>query len=369
MEHLIPPEWFVGLPWWSLLLIAVASLFALAKGADWLVEGASSLAHRLGMPKVIIGATIVSLGTTSPECAVSVMAAWKGEPGLALGNAVGSIIADAALIFGLGCVIATLPADRFVLQRQGWVQFGSGVLLAVLCYLAFFTQGDEATLDRWVGVLFLALLAVYMYMSVRWAKQHPSGEPFITTEDVQETTPITPLPEHAERSVPATVGAMLLGLVVVIVSSHVLISAVSELALQWGVPKVVIAGTLVALGTSLPELVVGMASIRKGHPELLVGNVIGADILNVLFVTGAAAVAAPLPIVEPHADVVVSRIFLYLHLPVMLLVLLIFRIYIFDAVKRGHFQRWFGYPFLAIYAFYAIAQYYLSREGGTLPGM
>ena len=103
------------------------------------IFGASGLAYRFGISKVIVGATVVSLGTTSPECAVSVMAAWSGEPGLALGNAIGSIIADTGLIFGLGCMIAVLPADRFVLSRQGWVQFGSAALLALLCYGAEWT--------------------------------------------------------------------------------------------------------------------------------------------------------------------------------------------------------------------------------------
>ena len=106
MEHLIPVAWFSGVPQWQLLLIGALAVIVLAKGADWLVDGASMLAYRMGISKVIVGATIVSLGTTSPECAVSVMAAWSGEPGLALGNAIGSIIADSGLIFGLGCLLA-----------------------------------------------------------------------------------------------------------------------------------------------------------------------------------------------------------------------------------------------------------------------
>ena len=167
MEHLIPEAWFAGLPQWALLALTALSIGVLGKGADWLVDSASGLAYRLGISKVIVGATIVSLGTTSPECAVSVMAAWSGEPGLALGNAIGSIIADTGLIFGLGCLITVLPADRFVLSRQGWVQFGSGVLLAAVCYGAFVISGDGATLGRPVGLLMLALLVLYLYVSIR----------------------------------------------------------------------------------------------------------------------------------------------------------------------------------------------------------
>jgi cation:H+ antiporter len=101
MEHLIPTTWFTGAPQWGLLLTSAIAIALLGKGADWLVDGASGLAYRMGISKVIVGATIVSLGTTSPEAAVSVVAAWSGQPGLALGNAIGSIIADSGLIFGL----------------------------------------------------------------------------------------------------------------------------------------------------------------------------------------------------------------------------------------------------------------------------
>ncbi|NWG12699.1 MAG: sodium:calcium antiporter [Acidobacteria bacterium] len=361
MDHLIKPEWFLPLHQGWLLLLTIASIGALIKGADWLVEGASGLAYRLGLPKVIVGATIVSLGTTSPECAVSVMAAWSGNAGLALGNAVGSIIADTALIFGLGCVLAQLPADRFVLNRQGWLQFGSAGLLAGICFASWWFHGDEAQLSRWSGMTLLGLLACYMVLSVRWARAHPRGEPFIVPEEIEGAAPVVPPPPEQARhkSCGGLIASCLAGLAVVVFSSHVLVCAVAALAIRWGVPQVVIAATLVAVGTSMPELVVGLTSIFKGAPELLVGNVIGADVLNVLFVVGASATARPLPIVERGAAV--PEIFLWLHLPAMLVVLGIFRLYIFRAVREGHFRRWMGIPLLFLYGTYAIAQYALSR--------
>jgi len=363
LEHLIPEEWFTGLPWWSLLLISGGAVAMLVKGADWLVEGASGLAYRMGIPKVIVGATIVSLGTTSPECAVSVMAAWSGNSALALGNAVGSIIADTGLIFGLGCLLTTLPADRFVLNRQGWTQFGCALLLAAFCYGAWIVEGDGARIGRYLGFLFLALLIVYMVISVRWARKHPHGEPFQMhhgrdgPEKEQPTTGKTAEPARKSHALLMT-GMMVVGLVLVILSSRVLVCAVTELARQWGVPNVVIAATLVAVGTSLPELVVGMASIIKGHREILVGNVIGADILNVLFVIGASAAVTPLPVIEPEAKV--PEIFLYMHLPAMILILFTFRISIWSAVKRGQFRRWFGIPLLLIYAVFVTLTYLVS---------
>lgn len=358
MELLIPDCWFEGLHWALLLLLTLMSMAALVKGAGWLVEGASSLAYRLGMPKVIVGATIVALGTTSPECAVSVMAAWSGEPGLAMGNAVGSIIFDSGLIFGFGCLLGMLPADQFVLNRQGWVQFGAGVLLAAFCYIAFVIQGEQATLGQEVGVLMLLLLVVYLAFSVRWARQHPQGEPFQTPSTVAESTLATPSVQ-VTHSIGLMIVRMIVGLIIIIFASHVLIVSVSVLAQRWGVPETVIAGTLVAMGTSLPELVVGIMAIRKKHPELLVGNVIGADILNVLFVIGASSVAAPLPIIESGTSH--PAIFLWLHLPAMLLILILFRCFIFAGARCHYFSKWNGVPLLLIYFIYVILGWVVGR--------
>ncbi len=360
---LLPRVWFADQPQWLLLLISVVAIYVVIKGADWLVEGAAGVAYRLGMPKVVVGATIVSLGTTSPEAAVSVLAAWSGDAGLALGNGVGSIIADTGLIFGLGAMMTRLPADRFVLTRQGWVQFGSAVLLAVFCYGYYLRDGDAAVLGRHIGLLLVTLLVVYLAVSVRWARAHPFGEPFVGVEAlkaVDEAAPpgaAVPAPVEAQRSIPSLVAWGVAGLALVVFAGDALVGSVSVLAeTHWGVPKTVIAATLVAFGTSLPELIVGITAIAKKHAELLVGNVIGADILNVLFVIGAAALAKPLEVVEDG-----NPIFLYLHLPTMLIMLVLFRLYIFRAVRVGTFSRWMGLPLVLMYVAYVIVQYAISR--------
>ena len=356
MEHLIPHEWFEGQHTAVLLLIGAAAMFFVIKGADWLVEGASGIALRAGISKVIVGATIVSLGTTSPECAVSVFAAFKGNAGLALGNAVGSIIADTALIFGVGCLMATLPVDRFLLNRQGWVQLGSAALLAAVCYGLYAIVGDEARLGRGVGLMLLGLLVVYIFMSVRWGRQHS-----MTGVDRAHGEPEQMI-DHAGRGpLWKLLLLFLAGLVMVVFFAQVLITDVEVLARRWGVPQVIIAATIVAIGTSLPELVVGITAVRKGHPALLIGNVIGADILNVLFVVGAAAAAKPLPIVDPSPDATEAHIFLLLHLPTMLAVLVLFRLYIFAAVRKGSFSRWMGVPLVVMYVGYLIANVVLGR--------
>lgn len=329
-----------------LLLIAIGlALAALAETADRLVEAASRLAERLGMPTVVVGATIVALGTTMPEFAVSVLAAWSGKPGLALGNAVGSIIADTGLIFGLCALIAPLPASRFILMRQGRVQLGSAVLLAAFCYASFAIWGQTAVLGRSAGIVFLLLLFAYMRVSVSWSKSYRADH------DADAEAACTP------RSTPNTlvsVISIVAALGVLALASDVLIDAVTVLAVRVGVPQVVIAATLVAFGTSLPELIVGVTAVRKGQLDLVVGNVIGADILNVLFVIGASALAVPLPMIDPSAHP--PEIFLVVHLPTMLVVLGVFRMLTHWAVGRGKFSRWSGLSLVIIYLAYIAVQ-------------
>lgn len=363
MEYLIPHHWFSDASSLLLALYAIGGLYLLSLGAEWLVEGASALAFRFGMPEVIVGATIVSLGTTMPECTVSVLAAFNGNPGLALGNAVGSVIADSALIFGIGCLITTLPADRYVLSRQGWVQFGSAVILAALCYGSYAMMGQQAQIGRVMGIGLLILLVAYMFLSVIWSKRHPQEQAIRVSETIaahaEPGEHVHVADEHVIQKTSLMLGGMIaVGLVLIIFSGHVAIESVSVLAGRMGIPQVVIAATLVAFGTSLPELMVGLTAIRKGHPELLVGNVLGADILNILFVIGAAAVAAPLPIIDPSAKV--PEIFVYLHIPSMLIILTYFRVCIFTATKHGEFKRWMGGPLLAMYLIYVVSQFVVS---------
>lgn len=343
MDHLIPPDWFATQSQWVLLAVAAVAMFVLIRGADWIIVGASGMASRFGVPEVIIGATVVSLGTTSPEAAVSVMAAWSGEPGLALGNAIGSIVADTGLIFGLVCMLTVLPADRRLLTRQGWIQFGAAATLAVICYGARFLQGEQATIGRPIGVLLLIGLVVYILFSIRWSRQAVAEE----------------IPEEPTHGLPYLLVRGIGGLAMVLLASRVMVLSMIVLAeVHWKVPSVVVAATLVAFGTSLPELAIGITCVLRGRTGLLVGNVIGADILNVLFVVGASATAAPLPIVDATARQ--PDILLWIHLPAMLLILGMFRLFIRGATRRGHFRRWYGVPLVIMYVAYVVVQYVIS---------
>ena len=273
-----------------LWLFGALGIVMLVFGADRLVSSAAKLAAAMGMSKVIIGATIVSLGTTSPEAAVSVNAAFQGDGGLALGNGVGSIICDTALIFGLGCCLVRLPKDRFVLNRHGWLQLASGTLLTVTAMILLVRSGsiDNVMIPRAVGIGFIILLAGYMYISVRWSRRHPDSIP-------QEADVHIKSNHHWARIV-GNLLIMVVGLTLVVGGSEFLVGSAKEVCRRFQVSEAVIAATIVAFGTSLPELATAIASIAKRHPDLLVGNIIGADILNVLFVIGLSATAVPLKI-------------------------------------------------------------------------
>jgi cation:H+ antiporter len=322
-----------------LLLIIVVCIAMLSKGADWMIDGVVDLATRTGMPKIVIGATVISLGTTLPEAFVSVMAAYMGNPGLALGNGVGSIIADTGLIFGLTCILVAVPVNRFILNRTGWVQVASATLLVVIALFALLAadEGQEPMLERWVGFLFLLLLVAYLYVTYRWAKQ---GEGQDAAAD--DTT-------HELMSLGRAWTMVVGGLFLVILGARVLVPAASEIAIRLSVPEDVIAATMVAFGTSLPELMTAIAAVRKGHPEITVGNIVGADVLNVLFVIGAAAAAAPLAI---------PANFYFFHFPAMLLILYSFRVFI--SMNTMVFHRWQGVWLLSLYVIYIVLQYALN---------
>ncbi len=328
------------LPLVALLGIIVVSIAVLAKGADLLVDEAVLLSSRWGVPKMLIGATVVSLGTTLPETAVSVVAALAGTPGLALGNAVGSIICDTGLILGIATLIAPLALNPKVVNRQGWIQLGSAVLLVAVSVLfadpsTLFSKGGR--IPQFAGWIFLLILIAYIVISIRWARKG------ITAVETPETA------SGAKQHGAAVAGALLVvGILLVVGASEILIPAVREVALRLRIPESVIGATLVAFGTSLPELVTAITSARKGHGDLAVGNIIGADILNVLFVVGSAASVT-------SGGLAVHPNFYYLLFPIMLLVLVVFRIGI--AASRDRMKRPFGAVLLGLYLIVTIVSY------------
>ncbi len=335
---------FQAFPLPLLILVIVASILCLGKAADVLVDEAVSLSLRWGVPKMIIGATLVSLGTTLPEVSVSVLSALEGNPGIALGNAVGSIICDTGLILGIAILISPPSIDKRLVNRQGWIQVGAGFLL-VLAAIPWFDLGSMFTnggrITQLTGFVFLALLLQYIYLSIRWSRSKP-GE---LEEGLDDTTEID------TSSLVIVIIKLVIAITVVILSSQVLIPAVEITAKILYIPDAIIGATLVAFGTSLPELVTAIQASRRGHSELAIGNIIGADILNVLFVSGAAAAVTSNGLEAPVN-------FFQFYFPAMLLVLLVFRAGI--AISKDTIKRPIGVILLFIYVIATAAGYFLK---------
>ena len=331
--HQILEEFLTNANTWILLLVTVVSIAVLGTSADILVDNAVKISITTGLPKVIIGATIVSIGTTFPEAVVSVMAAIGGNPDFALGNAVGSIICDTGLILGIACLMAPLKLDMKLVNSQGWVQFAVAVLLVALC-LPYDRLNEifsaKAVLSQWHGFLLVFLLGVYLVWSVRLARL---ADPETESNNAAPRASILPY-----------IGLLFVACAFVILSSVGLIESTKVLASRAGVSNAVIAATVVAFGTSLPELVTAITAVRKGHGELAIGNIIGADILNVLFVAGLAAAVTP-------EGLFADAVFFRLQFPAMLFILICFRIGI-KTSSNGYLRRRIGFLLLGTYIIY-----------------
>ncbi|KPU27531.1 sodium:calcium antiporter [Caloranaerobacter sp. TR13] len=322
-----------------LFMIIAIMLYTLSKGADLLVNEAVALSEELGIPKMIIGATIVSLGTTLPEASVSVMASISGNSSLALGNAVGSVICDTGLILGIAALISPLKIQKDIVNRHGWIQFFAGLLLVIVSIpftslSHIFTNGGY--ISKSSGFLFIFLLIIYIYTSVRWTKNN-KDENAVTVEFSGEI----------ENKFMILI-KLILGVVIIIISSKLLIPTVQETAIRLSVPNSVIAATLVAFGTSLPELVTSVTASIKGHGELAIGNVIGADILNVLFVVGSAAAFS-------KEGIHVTPDFFKLYFPAMIFILTIFRLG--TILSKDKLRRSFGLILLLTYVVISMLSY------------
>jgi len=327
-----------------LVLVIAGMLVTLSKGADMLVEEAVSLSLHWGIPKMVVGATIVSLGTTLPEVTVSVMAAIKGNPDLALGNSIGSIIADTGLILGIAAMIGVVPIDKMVVKRQGRIQL-IAVILLTLVSLPVLTSGN-GRIFQVVGIAFIGLLIAYMVLSLKWAKKDAAAGTVSAELEIDN--------ELTEQKGPQLIQLLKLALAIAIViaSSKFLIPAVEISAIRVGIPQSIVAATLIAFGTSLPELITSVTAVRKGHGELAIGNIVGADILNVLFVTGAAAAVTKGGLEVPSS-------FYMLQFPAMVLIVVLFRVFCYN--KKKVLNRAMGFVLFAFYIVYLVLSYTVMR--------
>ncbi len=307
---------FSSLPIYGNLIAFALGFLVITKAAGWFISGAVSLARRTGVPKMVVGATIVSLATTAPEFSVSFLASLLGQPETAVGNAVGSTICNIGLILALAILICPIAAPRVTVGWRYVIMLASGLALTGLTLRGELSRAGA-------GFLLLGLLA-YIFYSIVSARVR------------------VPAPEEAEptRDNRSPFFRFLAGGLGVVLGSVLLVKNASILARAAGVPELVIALTLVAVGTSLPELVTALAASRAGHGDLALGNILGANILDILWVLGTAGLARPLAI-KPQT--------LKLDLPAMLLMMVLVLVF---GRTSWRLERMEGVGLIAAYAVY-----------------
>lgn len=309
-------------------------LVLLIKGGDWFVDGAAGIARRFHLPDIIVGATVVSIGTTLPEVMVSATGALNNQGSMAYGNAIGSIICNTALIAAISVAVNPGPVNTKSVKMPVIFFFLSAGIYCVAAYL----MGE---FTRPMGLIMLAIFAVYMFITVRQGMKNP--------ETVEE--------EAEESGKPKTLIQELLLLVVgaalIAIGANLLVDHGTFIAQELGVPETVIALTFVALGTSLPELVTTITSLRKGRASLGIGNVIGANIFNLVLVSGLSVTLAPFE-VPVGKQILGQNASLVLDIPLMLTVMLLLTV---PALLKKKMARWQGITLLVIYAAFCVVQF------------
>ncbi|MBQ4330644.1 MAG: calcium/sodium antiporter [Spirochaetaceae bacterium] len=260
----------------QLVLLAVGFVL-LVKGADWFVDGAASIAAKLGIPQLVIGLTIVALGTSAPEAAVSLTAAFHGNADITIGNVVGSNILNILIILGLAAVICPMKVARLTTFVDIPVTIVITLLLLLLGY-----DGTVSRLDA--GILLLFFIAYLSYLFAMTKKG------LIVGESEEEGAKI--------QSVPKALLFTVVGLALIIVGSSLAVDAASAIATMLGLSERFIGLTIVALGTSLPELFTSVVAAIKKNPDMAIGNIVGSNIFNILFIVGLSGLVIPVPFVS-----------------------------------------------------------------------
>lgn len=311
------------------IIFFVVGLYLLVKGADWLVDGSASIARRFGLSELFIGLTIVAFGTSMPELVVNLVSVFGGTPEVAIGNVVGSNVANIFLILGVAAIIAPLRVQSSTVWKE--IPFSLLAAAAVL-FLGFdaVLGGKESALTLGDGLMLISIFAVYMWYLIGMARADASAQD--GSDDAASST---------KFSMGAAVLATLGGLVLLIVGGKLAVDAAIDIALAIGMSTSVVALTVVAVGTSLPELATSVVAARKGQADIAVGNVVGSNIFNVFWILGISAVFGALPFSAGE------------FVPVLVAAFASLALFAFCFVGKRHtIQRWQGWAFVAVYAAY-----------------
>ncbi len=314
----------------------IGGLIVLLAGGDLLVRGSVSLARRLAVSPLLIGLTVVAAGTSAPELAVSLDAALKGSPALAIGNVVGSNVANILLVLGLPALLRPVTCDVPTANLDNIVMMVSSVVFAAFCL--------GGAIESWQGLVLCVLLLGYLSWRY-WHGRANAAERQYYADEVAEF-------EGEQRPLWRSVLYVLAGLAGLMIGGDVLIEGAVDLARAAGISEAVIGLTLIAVGTSLPELAAVIFAVLHGHGDLAIGNVIGSNIFNILGVVGATAVVIPLP-VPPEV--------LNVDLWIMLATALLLTPFL---IRRKPIRAPVGAGFVVAYAVFVVAQFYLSHDVG-----
>ena len=303
------------------ILLFVVGLVLIIKGGDWFVDSAVFIANLTGIPKFIIGATIVSVATTLPELTVSVTGVIDGELDLAVGNAVGSVTANIGLIMGISLVCMPAVIKRSQFWIKGTLMSAAALLLWVLC--------KDGTLHMLPSFALFVLLAVYVWDNIRDAKNDVGS-------DEREIVD--------KKDLPKQIVMFIIGIAAIVVGSKLLIEYGSEIALLLGVPSAIIGVTMVAIGTSLPELITTLTAIRKKESSMSIGNIVGANIIDL-------AMILPICSVVSDGKLTIAEQSYALDMPICFAMTLIA---VLPPLIKGKLYRWQGILMLALYTVYVV---------------
>lgn len=271
-------------------VLLIVGFLLLVKGADFFVEGSSSIAKIFKIPSIVIGLTIVAFGTSAPEAAVSISAGLQGANELAVANVVGSNIFNLLVVLGLCSVIKPIHVDKSILIKDYPLSMLAAVALLLLSADVFFKAGTANIMTRSDGLILVLFFIIFMYTTIKTALNNRTQE----TEETKKHSPLV--------SVIMAVG----GLAGIIIGGKLVVDSASAIAASFGVSQNLIGLTIVAIGTSLPELVTSIVASRKGENEIAVGNVVGSNLFNIFFVLAASASLSPIPVtMESIVDMLV----------------------------------------------------------------
>jgi cation:H+ antiporter len=357
-------EDLVSMDLWVSVILFILGLAILVRGSDFFVGSAAFIAKHFGVSKLIIGLTLVSMGTSFPELGTSVYASATGKGGIAVGNVVGSNIANIALVLGVCLILRNITVKRKMLKRDGLVMMAVSLL-----FIMFVITNDRVA--RWEGLILMVIFVVYLLVLYQQNKDEKKSEALsraieegierdrrlpreiaklmIEKKDITEDEGKRKVIEEDKQKnlgLGKVIAKLVIGCLGVIVGAWLLVEMAVNISDALGISQTVIGSTLIAFGTSVPELAVSMVAILKRYEDISIGNIIGSNIFNILWVIGAAALVR---------DLTVDNKLLFTNIPIMLLVAGL--LLIFMAIK-GRLERWEGGVFVAIYVLFLLLNFW-----------